>query len=77
MANIWTQQDIDDVKTAIMELVTGRKKVVTVGSRSITYTEAEIDDLYKLLERMIEDVDPSKAPKRRTYAKIPGRFNIG
>ena len=58
MAAIWTTTDRDNVKAAILALATGsRTASVSLGDKSIQYTNADIAKLEALLSWIVADIE--------------------
>lgn len=67
----YTQSDLDSVRAAIVELATGARAIqVTIGNKTITYTQTKIDNLKALCSDIEADLG---LVSFRTYAKDGGR----
>jgi hypothetical protein len=69
----WTQQDLDQVRTAVVALASGTR-VVTVSyagppARSVTYGAANLEELRSLLAEMERAVSGSPRFRRVAFKK--------
>ncbi len=60
----YTSTDLTNVETAIMALASGRRKVsLTMGDKSISYSNTQIDDLKQLRADILAELPAGSARK--------------
>lgn len=69
----WTQQDVNQVREAIVKLATG-ERVATVSfagppARSVTYGAADLKSLRELLAEMERSVNSAPSFRRASFRK--------
>jgi len=73
MATVYTQDDLAQVKAAIMALATGQRAITVTYAgppqRSVTYGIAELADLRALQAEIQRDVNASPTFRRASFSK--------